>query len=93
MDHLANPDQAREGKFKKDETEDMDGNPFVDEGTFHSKRGFQHFSLVELLHSLRMDDDFFTGEQPGYEEWSFIFGPEEDDDDKTVLLSDLFNML
>ncbi|XP_016322671.1 dnaJ homolog subfamily B member 9-like [Sinocyclocheilus anshuiensis] len=92
MDHVTNPDQAREGKFKKDEKEDMDSNPFVDKGTFHSKRGFQHFSLEELLHSLRMDDDFFMGEQPGYEGWSFIFGA-EDDDDETVLLSDLFNML
>uniref|UniRef100_A0A9J8BET7 DnaJ homolog subfamily B member 9 n=3 Tax=Cyprinus carpio TaxID=7962 RepID=A0A9J8BET7_CYPCA len=92
MDHLTNHDPAREGKFKKDEKEDMDSNPFVKKGKFHSKRGFQHFSLEELLHSLRMDDDFFMGEQPGYEGWSFIFGP-EDDDDETVLLSDLFNML
>ncbi len=94
MDYITNPDQAREGKVKKDEKEDMDSNPFFNEGTFHSKRGFQHFSLEELLHSLRMDDDFFTGKQPGYEGWSFIFGPDDDDDDEeTVLLSDLFNML
>ncbi|XP_026116407.1 dnaJ homolog subfamily B member 9 [Carassius auratus] len=93
MDYLTKPDQAREGKFKKDEKEDMDSHPFVKKETFHSKRGFQHFGLEELLHSLRMDDDFFMGEQPGYEGWSFIFGAEDDDDDETVLLSDLFNML
>ncbi|XP_043098283.1 dnaJ homolog subfamily B member 9 isoform X2 [Puntigrus tetrazona] len=89
LDHLTNTDQAWEGKFKK---EDVDRNPFADEGTFHSKRGFQRFSLEELLHSLRIDDDFFMGEQPGYEGWSFIFGP-EGDDDETAFLSDLFNML
>ncbi|XP_050969007.1 J domain-containing protein DDB_G0295729 isoform X1 [Labeo rohita] len=92
MDHLTNPDRDRKRTFKKDENEDVDSNPFVHKGAFHSKRSFQDFSLEELLHTLRMDDDFFMGEQPGYEGWSFIFGP-EDDDDETVLLSDLFNML
>lgn len=94
MDHLTNPDQGRERKFKKDQNEDTNEgtNPFVNKGAFHSKRGFQHLSLEELLHTLRMDDDFFMDEQPGYEGWSFVFGP-EDDDDETVLLSDLFNML
>ncbi|KAK9973504.1 hypothetical protein ABG768_024230 [Culter alburnus] len=92
MDHLTNPDQGRERKFKKDQNEDMGTNPFVNKGAFHSKKGFQHLSLEELLHTLRMDDDFFMDEQPGYEGWSFVFGP-EDDDDETVLLSDLFNML
>lgn len=92
MDHLTNPDQGRERKFKKDQNEDVGTNPFVNKGAFHSKRGFQHLSLEELLHMLRMDDDFFMDEQPGYEGWSFVFGP-EDDDDGTVLLSDLFNML
>lgn len=93
MDHLTNPDQGRERKLKKDQNEDVGTNPFVNKGTFHSKRGFQHLSLEELLHTLRMDDDFFMDEQPGYEGWSFVFGPEDDDDDETVLLSDLFNML
>ncbi|KAK7144976.1 hypothetical protein R3I94_011157 [Phoxinus phoxinus] len=91
MDHLTNPDQGRERKFKKDQNEDTGTNPFINKEAFHSKRGFQHFSLEELLHTLRMDDDFFMGEQPAYEGWSFNFGPE--DDDETVLLSDLFNML
>lgn len=91
MEHLTNPDQGRERKFKKDQNEDVGTNPFVNNGAFHSKRGFQHLSLEELLHTLRMDDDFFMGEQPGYEGWSFTFGPE--DDDEAVLLSDLFNML
>uniref|UniRef100_A0A673I7K0 J domain-containing protein n=1 Tax=Sinocyclocheilus rhinocerous TaxID=307959 RepID=A0A673I7K0_9TELE len=75
----------------REKRQDMDSNPFVDKGTFHGKRGFQHFSLEELLYTLRMDDDVFMSEQPGYEEWSFIFGP--DDNDETVLLCDLFNML
>uniref|UniRef100_A0A671MB99 J domain-containing protein n=1 Tax=Sinocyclocheilus anshuiensis TaxID=1608454 RepID=A0A671MB99_9TELE len=83
--------EKRQKKFKKDENEDMDSNSFVDKGTFHGKRSFQHFSLEELLYTLRMDDDFFMSEQAGYEEWSFIFGP--DDNDETVLLCDLFNML
>lgn len=91
MDHLTNPDHGRERKFKKDQNEDMGTNPFINKEAFHSKRGFQHFSLEELLHTLRMDDDFFMGEQPAYEGWSFNFGPE--DGDETVLLSDLFDML
>uniref|UniRef100_A0A672MDF2 Chaperone protein DnaJ-like n=1 Tax=Sinocyclocheilus grahami TaxID=75366 RepID=A0A672MDF2_SINGR len=91
MDHLTNLDQDRKKKFKKDENEDMDSNLFVDKGTFHGKMGFQHFSLEELLYTLQMDDDVFMSEQAGYEEWSFIFGP--DDNDETVLLCDLFNML
>ncbi|XP_067316166.1 dnaJ homolog subfamily B member 9 [Pseudorasbora parva] len=92
MDHLTNPDQGRERKSKKDQNEDMGTNPFVNKEEFYSKRGFQHFSLEELLHKLQIDEDFSMGEQPGYEGWSFIFGPEENDDD-TVLFSDLFNML
>jgi len=90
MNYLTNPDQDRERKFKKDQNEDTE--PFINKEVFHSKRGFQHFSLEELLHTLRLDGDFFMGEQPAYEGWSFNFGP-EDDDDETVLLSDLFNML
>lgn len=93
MDHLSNPDQGSERMFKKDQKEDVGSNPFEDKGSFQSKRTFQHFSLEELLHTLQMDDDFFMGEQLGYEGWSFIFGPEDDDDDETVLFGDLFNML
>ncbi|KAK2889377.1 hypothetical protein Q8A67_014752 [Cirrhinus molitorella] len=93
MDHLTISNQDRKRTFKKDENEDTDSNPFVHKGAFHSKRSFQDFSLEELLHTLRMDDGFFMGEQPGYEGWSYIFGPEDDNDDETVLLSDLFNML
>ncbi|NP_001275586.1 uncharacterized protein LOC101884054 precursor [Danio rerio] len=92
MDHLSNPDQGSERMVKKDQTEDMGSNLFSNKGSFQSKKSFQHFSLEELLHTLQMDDDFFMGEQPGHEGWSFIFGPEDDDNDETVLFSDLFNM-
>ncbi|XP_073708667.1 chaperone protein DnaJ [Garra rufa] len=92
MDHFTNPDQDRMRTFRKDENADMDSNPFFHKGAFHGKRSFQDFSLEELLLTLRVDDDFFMGEQPGYEGWSYIFGP-EDNDDETVLFSDLFNML
>ncbi|XP_056316257.1 dnaJ homolog subfamily B member 9 [Danio aesculapii] len=88
MDHLSNPDQGSERMFKKDQ-KDVGSN----KGAFQSKKSFQDFSLEELLHTLQMDDDFFMGEQPGYEGWSFIYGPEDDDDDETILVSDLFNML
>ncbi|XDV35567.1 hypothetical protein PO909_005489 [Leuciscus waleckii] len=89
--HIAQAYEVLSDKEKRRVYDQMDHLTNPDRGRERNKRGFQHFSLEELLHTLRMDDDFFMGEQPAYEGWSFNFGPE--DDDETVLLSDLFNML
>ncbi|XP_051568622.1 dnaJ homolog subfamily B member 9 [Myxocyprinus asiaticus] len=87
MEDLTNPGQGRKREGKKDQREEMGSNPFFDK----SKRGFQHFSLEELLQTLQMDDGLYMSGEPSYEGWSFILGAE--DDDEKVFLSDLFNML
>ncbi|XP_055069379.2 dnaJ homolog subfamily B member 9 [Misgurnus anguillicaudatus] len=83
-DYITNPDQS--GDSRK-----MGNNPFDDKEGFYGKNGFEHFSLQELLRTLRLDADFFMDEESSFEGWSYNYGA--DDDDEQVFLGDLFNML